>query len=117
MSRHVKTVVDPQALERIRTVRAAEDCAIAQVFRHAALVEAAQRRRTESLLTLDAEVRQAEDKLADARVDLVKAAGAQRAAAMLGLTPAALRRLLPGGGRRNESLSLHRVTLSEQDGE
>lgn len=116
MSRRSKTTVDPQALERIRTVRAAEDSAITELFRHVGLVEAAQRRRAEALLALDADVRDAEDALAEARDALVRTAGMQRSAAILGVTPATLRRLLPSRGQPTQPGTPRRVTLS-QDGE
>jgi predicted NAD-dependent protein-ADP-ribosyltransferase YbiA (DUF1768 family) len=95
VSRRSRTVVDPEALERIRASRAAEDAALASLFRQVAVVEAAKRRRARALVALDAEVHKAEDTLADERAALVGVAGLQRAATVLAVTPATLRKMLP----------------------
>lgn len=116
MSRRSKTAVDPQALERIRVARATEDAAISEVFRHVGLVEAAKGRRTERLRTLDADVRRAEEALAEARGALVSVAGAKRAAAMLGVTAAAMRRLVSGTGPSSKPASPDRAASDLQDG-
>jgi len=94
VSRRSRTAVDPEALERIRASRAAEDAAIASLFRQVAVGEAAKRRRAGALEALDAEVRKAEGALVDERRALVDVAGLQRAATILAVTPAALRKLL-----------------------
>ncbi len=94
VSRRSRTAVDPETLERIRESRAAEDAAIASLFRQVAVVEATKGRRAEALVALDAEVRKAQDALADERRTLVDVAGLQRAATILAVTPAALRKLL-----------------------
>jgi hypothetical protein len=117
VSRRSKTVVDPQALERIRAVRATEDSAISEVFRHVGLVEAAKGRRAEKLRTLDVDVRRAEEALAEARGALVTVAGAKRAAAMLGVTAAAMRRLVSGTGQSSKPASPGSAMLSRQDDE
>ncbi len=117
MSRRSKTAVDPQALERIREVRATEDAAISEVFRHVGLVEAAKGRRAERLRTLDADVRSAEEALAEARGALVTVAGAKRAAAMLGITAAAMRRLVSSPGQSSKPAFPDRAGLARQDGE
>lgn len=103
VSRRSRSAVDPEALERIRASRAAEDAAIASLFRQAALVEAAKQRRAEALVALDAKVVDAEDSLADERAALVAVAGLQRAATVLAVTPAALRKLLPHDATRSRS--------------
>ncbi len=117
MSRRTKTAVDPQALERIRAARAAEDSAISDVFRHVGLVEAAKGRRAEKLRTLDADVRRDEEALAEVRGALVTVAGTTRAAAMLGVTAAAMRRLVSGSGQSSKPAAPDRASLARQDGE
>jgi hypothetical protein len=103
VSRRSRTVVDPEALERIRAARAAEDAALASLFRQVAVVETAKQRRARALVTFDAEVRSAEDALADERAALVRVAGLQRAATVLAVTPAALRKMLPHDTDQNRS--------------
>jgi hypothetical protein len=87
-----KPQADPAALDRLRRARAAEDDAVTAVTSAQAAVDSAMDKRRLALAALDVGVADVQARLNAARGALVEAAGLDRAALILGMGAAELRR-------------------------
>lgn len=103
MSAPIRTVptrkpTDPLARERLRKAQAAETRALSAVCVAEAKVASAIAKRNKAYATADSWVADANAVLDVARADLVSVSGADRAAALLGISKTQLRRSLATAG-------------------
>lgn len=104
---------DPEMVARIREARAAEDAALAGVAAAQTAVDAATEKRADALAALDVTVSEAENELAQARADVVYAAGLDRAALALGMSRTGLRKSLPPKGRASGTTRKRTVPVAD----
>lgn len=91
----MRSHLNPEHAARLRAARAEEDAALAVVNARSDAVERARARRAQALARHDGHVADAEAELAEALGALVRIAGLERAALVIGMPRGALRRMLP----------------------